>query len=69
MVGVAYDCLANPLGAVRSTFEKAVSSGSDPASFAGRDWGAVDLFRTFLFEDGGLSQVKPLAFDQLNLKP
>ncbi|XP_050385931.1 mini-chromosome maintenance complex-binding protein [Argentina anserina] len=60
MVGVAYDCLANPLGAVRSTFEKAVSSGSDPASFAGRDWGAVDLFRAFLFDDGALSQVPTL---------
>ncbi|XP_061997947.1 mini-chromosome maintenance complex-binding protein [Rosa rugosa] len=57
MVGVAYDCLANPLGAVRSTFEKAVSTGSDPINFAGSDWGAVDLFRRFLFDDGGLSQV------------
>ncbi|KAB2596391.1 mini-chromosome maintenance complex-binding protein-like [Pyrus ussuriensis x Pyrus communis] len=57
MVGVAYDCLANPLGAVRSTFEKAIASGSDPASFDGRDWGAVDLFRNFLYDDGGLSQV------------
>ncbi|KAM1141697.1 hypothetical protein FF1_041558 [Malus domestica] len=57
MVGVAYDCLANPLGAVRSTFEKAIASGSDPASFDGRDWGAVDIFRNFLYDDGGLSQV------------
>lgn len=57
MVGLAYDCLANPLGAVRSTFEKAIASGSDPASFDGRDWGAVDLFRHFLFEDDGLTQV------------
>lgn len=57
MVGIAYDCLANPLGAVRSTFDKAVSSGSDPASFTGHDWGVVDLFRRFLFDDGGLSQV------------
>ncbi|XP_009363800.1 mini-chromosome maintenance complex-binding protein-like [Pyrus x bretschneideri] len=57
MVGVAYDCLANPLGAVRSTFEKAIASGSDPASFDGRDWGAVDLFRNFLYDDGGLSHV------------
>ncbi|XP_028958164.1 mini-chromosome maintenance complex-binding protein-like isoform X2 [Malus domestica] len=57
MVGVAYDCLANPLGAVRSTFAKAIASGSDPASFSGKDWGAVDLFRSFLYDDGGLSQV------------
>ncbi|KAF3673236.1 Mini-chromosome maintenance complex-binding protein [Capsicum annuum] len=57
MVGLPYDCLANPLGAVRLTFEKAVASGSDPATFEGKDWGATDLFRQFLFDDGGLSQV------------
>ncbi|PHT78253.1 Mini-chromosome maintenance complex-binding protein [Capsicum annuum] len=57
MVGLPYDCLANPLGAVRLTFEKAVASGSDPATFEGKDWGATDLFRQFIFDDGGLSQV------------
>ncbi|KAI3470949.1 hypothetical protein Pfo_027612 [Paulownia fortunei] len=57
MVGLPYDCLANPLGAVRLTFEKAVASGSDPAVLDGKDWGAADLFRQFLFDDGGLSQV------------
>ncbi|KAF8394837.1 hypothetical protein HHK36_018774 [Tetracentron sinense] len=57
MVGLPYDCLANPLGAVRLTFEKAVASGSDPATFDGKDWGATDLVRDFLFDKGGLSQV------------
>ncbi|KAF5959729.1 hypothetical protein HYC85_000938 [Camellia sinensis] len=58
MVGLPYDCLANPLGAVRLTFDKAVaSSGSDPTTFNGRDWGATDIFRDFLFDNGGLSQV------------
>ncbi|KAK6145683.1 hypothetical protein DH2020_022503 [Rehmannia glutinosa] len=57
MVGLPYDCLANPLGAVRLTFEKAVGPGSDPAALDGKDWGAADLFRQFLFDDGGLSQV------------
>lgn len=57
MVGLLYDFLANPLGAVRLTFEKAVATGSDPAVFDGKDWGATDLFRQFLFDDGGLSQV------------
>ncbi|VFQ77499.1 unnamed protein product [Cuscuta campestris] len=60
MVGRPYDCLANPLGAVRLTFDKAVASGSDPATFDGRDWGATELFRQFLFDDGGLSQVPVL---------
>ncbi|GAB2288319.1 Mini-chromosome maintenance complex-binding protein, variant 2 [Dionaea muscipula] len=60
MVGLPFDCLANPLGAVRLTFEKAISSGSfDPSTSDGRDWGALDLFRRFL-EDGGLSQVPML---------
>ncbi|XP_021769315.1 mini-chromosome maintenance complex-binding protein-like [Chenopodium quinoa] len=57
MVGLPYDCLANPVGAVRLTFEKAVSSGLNPSTSTGADWGAVDLFRQFLFDDGGLSQV------------
>ncbi|XP_038722373.1 mini-chromosome maintenance complex-binding protein [Tripterygium wilfordii] len=58
MVGPPYDCLANPLGAVRLTFEKAISSGSlDPASFGGKDWGAIDLFRNFLFDQANVSQV------------
>ncbi|KAL0382205.1 UNVERIFIED_CONTAM: Mini-chromosome maintenance complex-binding protein [Sesamum calycinum] len=60
MVGLPYDCLANPLGAVRLTFEKAVASGSDPATLDGKDWGAAELFRQFLFDDGGLSQVPML---------
>ncbi|OMO63637.1 Mini-chromosome maintenance complex-binding protein [Corchorus capsularis] len=57
MGGPPYDCLANPLGAVRSTFEKAVGSGRHPSAFEGNDWGAVDLFRQFLFQESGLSQV------------
>ncbi|CAN4076304.1 unnamed protein product [Withania somnifera] len=54
MVGLPYDCLSNPLGAVRLSFEKAVASGCDPATF---DWGATHLFSQFLFDNGGLSQV------------
>ncbi|CAL9123278.1 unnamed protein product [Musa textilis] len=61
MVGLAYDFLLNPLGAVRLAFEKAVASSPPDAdlaaAFRGKDWGAVDLFRDFLFEQGGLSQV------------
>jgi hypothetical protein len=55
MVGLPYDLVANPLGAVRLTFEKAVAaSGFEPDSM---DWAAVDLFRQFLFDQGNLSQV------------
>ncbi|XP_022939853.1 mini-chromosome maintenance complex-binding protein-like [Cucurbita moschata] len=57
MVGLPYDFLVNPLGAVRSTFEKAISSGSNPASFDGKDWGALEPFRHFLFDQNGLSKV------------
>ncbi|KDP21670.1 hypothetical protein JCGZ_03341 [Jatropha curcas] len=57
MVGPTYDCLANPLGAVRLTFDKAIGSGLHPSSFDGKDWGAVDLFRNFLFDQSHLSQV------------
>lgn len=61
MVGRQYDCLVNPLGVVRFTFEKAVASGSDPASFDRKDWGVADLFREFLFDNDGLSQVPILT--------
>jgi hypothetical protein len=62
MVGPQYDLVGNPLGAVRTTFEGAVEAGgSDPvAAFRGKDWGASDLFRSFLFEKGGLDKVKSL---------
>ncbi|WKA00732.1 hypothetical protein VitviT2T_019066 [Vitis vinifera] len=38
----------------------AEASGSDPANFDGKDWGVADLFRQFLFDNGGLSQVPVL---------
>ncbi|KAK9124699.1 hypothetical protein Sjap_014301 [Stephania japonica] len=57
MVGLPFDCLSNPLGAVRVTFERAIASGSDPASFDGRDWGVVDVLRECLFDQGALTQV------------
>lgn len=60
MVGLPYDFLVNPLGAVRSTFEKAISSGSNPASFDGKDWGALEPFQHFLFDQNGLSKVQSL---------
>ncbi|KAJ0605272.1 putative mini-chromosome maintenance complex-binding protein [Helianthus annuus] len=43
MVGRQYDYLINPLGAVRSTFEKVVATGADPTSFDGKDWGVPIL--------------------------
>ncbi|KAJ0922525.1 putative mini-chromosome maintenance complex-binding protein [Helianthus annuus] len=61
MVGRQYDCLINPLGAVRSTFEKAVVSGADPTSFDGKDWGVSDLFREYLFQNDDVSQVPILT--------
>nr|XP_043613110.1 mini-chromosome maintenance complex-binding protein [Erigeron canadensis] len=62
MVGRQYDCLANPLGAVRFTFDKAVAAaGSDPASFDRKDWGVSEIFREFLFDNDGLNQVPMLT--------
>jgi len=57
MVGPQYDLLANPLGAVRSTFDTAIATGSDPTSLNNRDWGVIDLFRHFLSDQSHLSQV------------
>ncbi|XP_042465269.1 mini-chromosome maintenance complex-binding protein-like [Zingiber officinale] len=70
MVGLPYDFLTNPLGAVRQTFEKSVASSPtdvDPAAiFRGKDWGAVDLFHDFLFVKGGLAQVP--SIDALSMR-
>ncbi|PON91752.1 Mini-chromosome maintenance complex-binding protein [Trema orientale] len=37
-----------------------IASGADPASFSGADWGALDVFRHFLSDQNGLSQVPTL---------
>jgi hypothetical protein len=57
MGGPAYDCLTNPLGAVRFSFVNALSSGYDPASSVGKDWGVVDLFRHYFSDESAISQV------------
>jgi hypothetical protein len=74
MVGPQYDLVGNPLGAVRATFERtaaaaaAESGGADPvAAFRGKDWGAGDLFRSFLFEQDGLAKVKDQSLSFLLL--
>ncbi|KEH35552.1 putative mini-chromosome maintenance complex-binding protein [Medicago truncatula] len=61
MVGPQYDLLANPLGAVRSTFDAAIATGSDPTSLNNRDWGVIDLFRNLLSDQSHLSQVPLLT--------
>ncbi|KAG5031668.1 hypothetical protein GLYMA_06G143400v4 [Glycine max] len=61
MVGPQYDFLANPLGVVRSTFDAAVASVSDPSAFDGRDWGVFPLFHHFLSDQSSLSQVPLLT--------
>ena len=66
MVGLPYDCLANPLGAVRLTFEKALSSGLNPSTSNGSDWGAIDVFRQFLSDDGNISQVFQFELEKQN---
>ncbi|GAA0141636.1 hypothetical protein LIER_02739 [Lithospermum erythrorhizon] len=56
MVGLPYDCLSNPLGAVRFAFDKALSSSDSAAALDGKDFGAADLFLRFL-DNGGLLKV------------
>ncbi|XP_026412288.1 mini-chromosome maintenance complex-binding protein-like [Papaver somniferum] len=57
MGGIPFDCLANPLGAVRITFERSISSGSDPKTFNSKDWGAIEVLKECLFDQNGISQV------------
>uniref|UniRef100_A0ACD5TRH0 Uncharacterized protein n=1 Tax=Avena sativa TaxID=4498 RepID=A0ACD5TRH0_AVESA len=72
MVGPQYDLVGNPLGAVRATFERAAaaaeaeSGGRDPvAAFRAKDWGASEVFRSFLFDQGSIDRVP--VFDASNL--
>ncbi|KAJ8763975.1 hypothetical protein K2173_004839 [Erythroxylum novogranatense] len=67
MVGPLYDFLANPLGAVRLTFEKQIALGSDPSTFDLKDWGVVDVFHHFLFNQAYLSQVPILTPSTISL--
>ncbi|KAL5228435.1 hypothetical protein ABZP36_016700 [Zizania latifolia] len=74
MVGPQYDLVGNPLGAVHATFERAAeataaeSGGREPvAAFRGKDWGASEVFRSFLFEQGGLDKVPVLDASNLGL--
>ncbi|CAM8916783.1 unnamed protein product [Rhodiola kirilowii] len=53
MVGLQYDCLANPAGAVRLSFEKAM--GDSQAALQGKDWGTGKIFADFISEN--LSQI------------
>lgn len=65
MGGPAYDCLTNPLGAVRFSFGNALSSGYDPASSHGKDWGVVDLFRHYFSDESAISQVPILDLSSI----
>uniref|UniRef100_A0A0D9UX68 Mini-chromosome maintenance complex-binding protein n=1 Tax=Leersia perrieri TaxID=77586 RepID=A0A0D9UX68_9ORYZ len=71
MVGPQYDLVGNPLGAVRATFERAAaaeSGGHEPvAAFRGKDWGVGEVFRSFLFEQGGLDMIPVLDESNLGL--
>lgn len=66
MGGPAFDCLRNPLGAVRFMFDKAVSAGADPSKLGRGDWGATELFHKFIFQDGGLLRVPEINSVQLD---
>lgn len=65
MVGPQYDFLANPIGAVRLSFEKAMASGDNQSALNGKDWGTGNIFADFVAEN--LSQV-PLLFCNLDFK-
>ncbi|KAL5725774.1 hypothetical protein ACHQM5_008880 [Ranunculus cassubicifolius] len=70
MVGLPFDCLSNPLGAVRVTFDKAIASGIDPSTLNGKDWGAVEAIRNSLYDQQSISQVPILDHTSIGwIKP
>ncbi|KAI5074125.1 hypothetical protein GOP47_0010086 [Adiantum capillus-veneris] len=67
MVGKAYDCVANPLGAVRFLFDKVTGQG--PIDGHSSDWGVHPLFSKTVLEDGALSQVPEINAGPLDTIP
>lgn len=67
MVGKAYDCLANPLGAVRYLFDNAAAQGA--VDQRGGDWGVHPLFSKALLDDGALAQVPEINSVPLDAIP
>ncbi|GLJ14702.1 hypothetical protein SUGI_0238350 [Cryptomeria japonica] len=69
MGGPAFDCLSNPLGTVRFMFEKAISAGADPSKLNKSDWGTIELFQKFVYQDGGLQKVPEINQVKLDSIP
>ncbi|CAM6091635.1 unnamed protein product [Calypogeia fissa] len=69
MVGPAMDCLNNPLGAVRTLFEKACQTGGSIEQSMRSDWGAKELFDTYLHQQGGFKQVPEINSVPLSAIP
>jgi hypothetical protein len=61
-MGPEMDCLNNPLGAVRTLFEKACKSPTESIEDAMRsDWGVKELVDTYLNQQGGFKLVRNLS--------
>ncbi|KAJ7566567.1 hypothetical protein O6H91_02G109100 [Diphasiastrum complanatum] len=67
MVGMAIDCLANPLGAVRTMFDRACAEGASLEELSRTDWGVKDLFQKFLLQDGVIWQVPDIGSMDISL--
>ncbi|MCO5600015.1 hypothetical protein L7F22_054123 [Adiantum nelumboides] len=67
MVGKAFDCVANPLGAVRFLFDKVAGQG--PVDAHSSDWGVYSLFFKTVLEDGALLQVPEINGAPLDTIP
>jgi hypothetical protein len=60
MGGPLMDLYGNPLGAVRTLFDKACRNAASPRDLTRSDWGVQELFQSSLFHHDGHLQV-PLS--------
>ena len=59
MGGPIYDCLNNPLAAVRTLFENAAKQADSPKDLGCGDWGVKELFDNWIAREGNLERVRP----------
>ena len=65
MGGPIYDCLNNPLAAVRTLFENATRQAASPKDLGRGDWGVKELFDNWIAREGNLERVRPNLCDHI----
>eukprot|EP00897_Mesotaenium_endlicherianum_P000995 jgi/Mesen1/10897/ME000095S10230 len=69
MGGPAFDCVANPLGAIRILFDEVAKAAGPSGNFSQGDVAVSNVFQKSLFEEGAIRNVPELNSAKLDLIP